>query len=90
MAVVWIPSPLQRLAAGNTTVAVAGATLREVIDNLERVHPGFKEALLEDGRLRAGAAVAVDGNVVRAGLYEPVSDTSEIHILPAMGGGQEG
>ena len=36
MAEVYIPAMLRELTGGRSTVEVAGATVREVIDNLER------------------------------------------------------
>ena len=35
MAVVWIPALLRSLTGGDRTATVAGATLREVINNLD-------------------------------------------------------
>jgi hypothetical protein len=32
--------------------------------------------------------VSVDGDLVTRGLDEPVRDTSEVHFVPALGGGQ--
>jgi molybdopterin synthase sulfur carrier subunit len=87
MPVVWIPSLLRSLTGGQETVSVAGATVGEVIANLDRQYPGVKERLCDGDRLRAGIAAAVDTQVARLGLDEPVSESSEVHFLPAIGGG---
>ena len=88
MAVVWIPSLLQRLTEDQDTVTVPGATLRQVINNLDARHPGIKERLVDDeGRFQEGIAIAIDGEVSHLGLIEPVKEDSEIHIIPAIGGG---
>ena len=69
MAVVWIPSLLQRLTDGQDKVSVPGDTLRQVIDNLDARHPGLKARLLdEEGRFPEGIAVAIDGEVQPPGV----------------------
>lgn len=88
MAVVWIPSLLQRLAEGKERVKVPGANLREVLSALAERYPGLRERLLgELDGLQEGIAIAVDGEIAIMGLLEPVREKSEIHILPAIGGG---
>jgi molybdopterin synthase sulfur carrier subunit len=88
MAVVWIPPPLRALTGGQETVTVAGGTVREVIEALDRQYPGFKDRVCEGDALRPGIAVAVDTQVARLGLLQPVGDNSEVHFLPAIAGGQ--
>jgi len=63
------------------------ANLRQVIEKLEQSFPGIKDKLVEDDRIRPNLAVAVDGEVARMGLLEKVTDTSEVHFVPAIGGG---
>jgi molybdopterin synthase sulfur carrier subunit len=87
MAVVWIPPPLRALTGGRDTVPVAGATVAEVIAVLEQMYPGVRDRLCEGDGLRPGLAVVVDDQVARQGLREPVRETSEVHFLPAIGGG---
>ena len=88
MAVVWIPSLMQRMTGGQDKVRVSGATLRQVINHLEDLHPGIKERLVDDeGRFQEGVAIAIDGEVTNLGLLERVGEDSEIHIIPAIGGG---
>jgi molybdopterin synthase sulfur carrier subunit len=78
---------LRDLTSGRETVPVPGATVREVIDALEQLYPGIRERLCDANGLRAGIAVAVDTQVARLGLREPVAAASEVHFLPAIGGG---
>jgi molybdopterin synthase sulfur carrier subunit len=86
---VWIPPRMQVLTGGQKTVQVAGASVRQVINNLEKVFPGVKARLCdEDGMdLLPGIAVIVDGETSQMGLLERVSEDSEVHFLPAIGGG---
>jgi molybdopterin synthase sulfur carrier subunit len=60
-----------------------------LINNLEILHPGIKEFLVDDGEddLVAGLAVIIDGEVSLLGMLEKVQENSEVHFLPAIGGG---
>ncbi len=90
MAKVWIPSLLRELCGGERIVEVRGRSVRQVIENLESHCPGIRERLIEDGDLRPDLAVSVDGEATQIGLLQPVGEQSEVHILPALGGGAEG
>ncbi|MBI3978946.1 MAG: MoaD/ThiS family protein [Chloroflexi bacterium] len=87
MAIIWIPSLIRDLTGGQERIAVPGATVRQVIANLEAAYPGVKERLCEGDRLSPAIAVAVDGQVTRRGLLQPVGETSEVHFVPAVSGG---
>jgi molybdopterin converting factor small subunit len=86
MAVVWLPSLLRPLAGGAATVRVAGATLRDVIDDLNRQHPGLRDRLVDNGVIRSEIAIAVGSEEV-SDLNAAVGDGTEVHILPAIAGG---
>ena len=85
---VWIPSLLQDLTDGKQIVSVPGSTVAEIVAQLERMYPGVKDRLCENEGLRRGIAVAIDTQVARSGLTAPVSESSEVHFLPAISGGQ--
>ena len=87
MATVYIPSLMQSLTNGRQTVVVAGSTVREVVNNLEEEYPGIKERLVEGYRMKANISVAVDGEVTPMGALAKVGENSEVHFLPAIGGG---
>lgn len=87
MPVVWVPSLMQSLTGGVDQVEVDGGTLREVVENLDAIHPGIKERVCEEGRIRPGLAVAVDGVVAEEGLRQQVRSESEIHFVTAISGG---
>src|SRR5204863_7751286 len=88
MALVWIPPLLRDLTAGKETVSVWGATVRQIIEGLDNIYPGMKARLCDDQGLRSGIAVAVDTQIARLGLLQPVGDNSEVHFVPAIAGGQ--
>ena len=87
MPTVWIPTQLRDLTGGRERVRVSGATVGEVIDALERIHSGIKSRLCDEGGLRPDIAVAVDAQIAPLGLLEEVAEPSEVHFLPAIGGG---
>lgn len=87
MARVWIPPLLRDLTGGRDTITVAGTSVRQVIDNLEGLHPGIRDRLCQADGLRPGLAVIVDGQVARLGLLERIKPDSEVHFLPAISGG---
>lgn len=86
MPTVWIPSLLRPLCGGASTVAATGATLADVIDDLDARYPGLAARLIEAGRLRPELAVWIDGDEADS-LRAPVADSSEIQIVPAIAGG---
>ncbi len=87
MATVFIPSLMQSLTDGEKQVQVEGTTVRQIINNLDGRYPGFKDRLVEDDRVKPNISVAVDGEVTPLGMLEKVNDDSEVHFLPAIGGG---
>lgn len=87
MATVFIPALLRKLTGGKDRVQARGSTVWEVVDDLERQFPGIRERIVQDNDLAPSLAVSVDGEVVPTRLLEPVQETSEVHFLPAIGGG---
>ena len=87
MAKVWIPSLLRDLTGGEARVTVPGETVRQVIANLEARYPGIEARLCEEDRLRPNISVVVDGRVSNQRLRHKLDQGSEVHFLPAIGGG---
>ncbi len=89
MAEVWIPPRMQNLTGGQRTLQVAGSTVRQLINNMDLQFPGVRIRLCdEDGTdLLPGVAVIVDGETSQIGLLQRVEENSEVHFLPALGGG---
>ena len=87
---VRIPTTLRPLSGGNSTVSGEGATLREVLANLDAAHPGFNDRLLDDqGALRRFVNLFVADDDVRylQGLDTPVPAGETVSIIPAVAGG---
>ncbi len=89
MATIFVPTMLQALTGGVKRVEVQATNVRQVVDRLEELYPGMKDRLVDAGSLRTNLAVAVDGEVARMGLLARVGDDSEVHFVPAIGGGAE-
>lgn len=88
MARVWIPATMQHLTGGEAVIQAPGGTVRELVTRLDETYPGLKAAIVQDdGRLRPGVAVAVDGYVTSLGLFQRIADHSDVQFVPAIGGG---
>jgi sulfur-carrier protein len=89
-ATVRIPTPLRTVTAGEATVDVDGATVGEVLRNLDAAHPGIGERIMDDGgQIRRFVNVFVDDEDVRfaSGLDTPVGEGATVSIIPAVAGG---
>lgn len=86
---VRIPTILRSYTDGAKEVPGSGATLAEVLDDLEGRHPGIKERLLEEGDLRRFVNVYVNDEDVRftGGLDTSLGEGDQVVVLPAVAGG---
>jgi molybdopterin synthase sulfur carrier subunit len=89
LATVYIPALLQPLTGGRASVEADGATVRQLIDNLDHAFPGIRDRLLDEGRLRPNISIAVDGEVTPLGMLEKVGPGSEVHFVAAIKGGAQ-
>ena len=88
MAKIFIPTMLQSLTAGVKQVDLDARNVRQIIERLEELYPGMKDRLVEDGEIRSNLAIAIDGDVAIMGMLEKVDENSEVHFVPAIGGGE--
>jgi sulfur-carrier protein len=84
---VWIPALHRDLTAGQEIITVAGATVGEVVAQLEVLYPGMAARLCDEGKLRHHIAVAINSEVSHRGLRQRLTKPSEIHFIPALSGG---
>ncbi|MEV1169672.1 MoaD/ThiS family protein [Nonomuraea sp. NPDC049784] len=86
---VRIPTILRNYTGGAKAVDAEGATLEELISNLESAHPGIKDRLVDEGSLRRFVNVYLNDEDVRflGGLGTPLSDGDTVTVLPAVAGG---
>jgi molybdopterin synthase sulfur carrier subunit len=90
-ATVLIPAPLRRFTNGEAKVTASGATVADLIANLEAAYPGIQERICEpDGRIRRFVNIFVNGANIRSGegATTPVKAGDEVGIVPAMAGGR--
>jgi len=84
---VFLPAQLRELTGGQTQVDVEAQTLRQVMAALDEKFPGIAARLCQGDSLVPGVAVSIDGVMGSRSLLTKVGPASEIHFLPAIGGG---
>jgi molybdopterin converting factor small subunit len=83
---VLIPSPLHSYT-GAAEVEAEGATLGEVLRDLDRRHPGLRFRIVdEQDRMRPHVRFFVDGEQVFA-LDQPLEPGQSVQIVQALSGG---
>ena len=87
MPTVHIPPQMRDVTGGRSELSVEGRTLRQVVAGLEAECPGIAARLVEEDRILPGLAISIDGAVTSRGLLARVEPASQIHFLPAFGGG---
>jgi molybdopterin synthase sulfur carrier subunit len=87
MATVVIPALLRKFTNGIERADVRGKTIRELVRNLDARFPGIADQLIDNGDIKASIAVSIDGDVATGGVLDAVGDDSEVHFIPALGGG---
>ncbi len=87
--IVRIPTPLRTLTGGEEQVKVSGDNVQQVIDALEKLHPGIKDRLIDAKGVRRFINIYVGEEDIRFldGLATPLENGQEISIVPAIAGG---
>lgn len=87
--IVRIPAPLRTLTAGKDEVTAAGGTVGELIEDLDKKHPGLKDRLLDDKGVRRFVNIYVGEEDVRFldGLKTELRAGDKVSIVPAIAGG---
>jgi hypothetical protein len=70
-----------RFTAGATTFDVEADTVRRLIAELDARYPGFGEFI--DRRM----AISIDGEIHQDAGAVPLTPTSEVYLIPRIGGG---
>ena len=87
MALVRLRGPLKRLAGDSAEHQVDGATVREILRELERQHPPLGGWILDErGTIRRHINVFVQGE--RGAEDTEVGDGDAVDVLPAISGGR--
>ncbi len=86
---VRVPTILRPYTKDAKVVEARGATVAEIIADLEANYPGIGERLMDERGLRRFVNVYLNDEDVRflQGLETPVVDGDSITVLPAVAGG---
>jgi len=87
--IVRIPAALRTLTGGADEVKAAGGTVGDVIDDLEKRHPGMKDRLVDAKGVRRFINIYVGEEDVRftGGLGTELKSGDQVSIIPAIAGG---
>lgn len=88
---VRLPGALRDATGGETRLSASGGTLRDVIAEIDRRHPGFASRVLDEGgglRSYVNVYIGEDDARTRGGSGAVVPDGSEVMVIPAMAGGR--
>jgi molybdopterin synthase sulfur carrier subunit len=86
---VRIPTILRTYTGGEKAVPGEGATLADVLVDLDTRHPGLRERIVDEKGLRRFVNVYVNDEDVRfmGGLQTTLADGDSVTVLPAVAGG---
>ncbi|HCV00031.1 MAG: molybdopterin synthase sulfur carrier subunit [Dehalococcoidia bacterium] len=87
---VRVTAVLQKLVGGQKEIEAHGATVAEVVDDIEAGYPGFKDQMYDkDGQLQRFVNVYLNDEDIRymSGATTALSDGDVLDILPALAGG---
>jgi MoaD family protein len=84
-----VTANMQKLLGGQKSVEASGATVREVLDDVDSRYPGFKEMVMTDGQLHRFVNVYLNDEDVRflEQLDTGLRDGDILSVLPALAGG---
>ena len=87
---VRVPSPLMKLTDNKSEVMAEGATVNDILNNLENQYAGIKDRICdESGAPRRFINIYLNEEDIRFldGEGTAVKDGDEISIIPAIAGG---
>lgn len=87
MPTLFVPPQLRGITGDVDVVELEGTSIRQLIDAFDSRFPGVSERLCQEGQLRPGISVSVNGRLSSLGLYQKVQPQDEVHFIPAIGGG---
>ena len=90
---VRIPTPLMKLTNNQAEISAEGATIADILNNLESQYAGIKERICEEnGTPRRFINIYLNEEDIRFldGEKTKIKDGDEISIIPAIAGGARG
>ncbi|MSU78790.1 MAG: MoaD/ThiS family protein [Gemmataceae bacterium] len=86
---VQIPQAMRQHADGQANVDLAGANIKELLDNLGAKHPNIVARIFENGQVRRFVNIYLNDEDVRYldNLQTATKDGDVVAIIPAVAGG---
>ena len=87
---VRIPTPLQKLTAGQAEIEMEASTIQNLMEALEKKYPGQKDRLCDEaGKIRRFVNVYVNEEDIRFLAQENsvLKTGDDVSIVPAIAGG---
>jgi molybdopterin converting factor small subunit len=82
-----VPSPLRDYTGGAAKVSARGASVAEILGDIERQHQGIRFRMIdEQDRIRPHIRIFINQREV-CSLDEAVAPRDEIHLICALSGG---
>ncbi len=87
---VHMTSVIQTVVGGQRKIDADGATVAEIIENIESRYPGFRKQIMDQqGQLHRFVNIYLNDEDIRylQGADTALSDGDQVSILPALAGG---
>ncbi len=86
---VKVTANLQKIVGGRRSVQGEGASVGELLDDLESRYPGLKGQLITDGQIHRFVNIYLNDEDIRFldRLDTPLKEGDTLSILPALAGG---
>ena len=85
--IVLIPSPLHSYTSGESRVEARGASLRELLEDLDRRYPGFRFRIIdEQDRVRPHIRLFVNARLAPS-IDRTLDASDQVQIVCALSGG---
>lgn len=81
MVQVALMGKMRALVGGASHVEVSAKNARELLDAITEKHPELTSIIEE------GVSLSIDGLIYKEAWFTPISDDSEVVIMPLMAGG---
>jgi molybdopterin synthase sulfur carrier subunit len=78
---------MRELTGGTSSVDIDATNVRQIVEALDERFPGIRARLCVGDALSPALQVSIDGVVSTRGLAAKVKPKSEVHFVPAIGGG---
>lgn len=84
---VFVPPQLRGLCDDRTSLEFSGETPRQLLRQMHEQYPRLAARLWDGEKLLPGWMVSIDGRVPPNVMSANLSQSRNVHFLPAIGGG---